>query len=50
MQTKRDGVEMEVCPLCQGMWVTRQELNALEDEVFDFGETTCCPFGLQQSQ
>src|SRR5579864_1597736 len=38
VQTKRDGVEMEVCPSCQGMWVTRQELNALEDEVFDFGD------------
>lgn len=37
-QKKRDGVEMEVCPSCQGMWLTRQELNTLEDEVFDFGD------------
>lgn len=38
VQKRRDGVEMEVCPSCQGMWLTRQELNALEDEVFDFGD------------
>lgn len=38
VQTKRDGVDMEVCPSCQGMWLTRQELNQLEDEVFDFGD------------
>ncbi|HEX4158036.1 MAG TPA: zf-TFIIB domain-containing protein, partial [Rhizomicrobium sp.] len=35
---KRDGVEMEVCSACQGMWLTRQELTQLEDEVFDFGD------------
>jgi Zn-finger nucleic acid-binding protein len=38
VQKKRDGVEMEVCPSCQGMWLTRQELTELEDEVFDFGD------------
>jgi Zn-finger nucleic acid-binding protein len=37
-QKTRDGVQMEVCPSCQGMWVTRQELTQLEDEVFDFGD------------
>ena len=35
-QKKRDGIEMEICPKCQGMWLTRQELEQLEDEVFDF--------------
>lgn len=35
---KRDGVEMEICPSCHGMWLTRQELEQLEDEVFDFGD------------
>ena len=34
----RDGVEMEICPSCQGMWLTSQELTQLEDEVFDFGD------------
>jgi len=38
VQKKRDGVEMEFCPSCQGMWLTRQELAQLEDEVFDFGD------------
>jgi Zn-finger nucleic acid-binding protein len=37
-QTKRNGVQMEICPSCQGMWLTRQELTQLEDEVFDFGD------------
>jgi Zn-finger nucleic acid-binding protein len=36
--TKRDGVPMEMCPACKGMWLTRQELNQLEDKVFDFGD------------
>ena len=36
--TKRNGVQMEICPSCQGMWLTRQELTQLEDEVFDFGD------------
>ncbi|MGH7032141.1 MAG: zf-TFIIB domain-containing protein [Stellaceae bacterium] len=35
---KRDGVEMETCPKCKGMWLTCQELAQLEDEVFDFGD------------
>jgi Zn-finger nucleic acid-binding protein len=36
--TKRDKIEMEVCPSCQGMWLTPPELAELEDEVFDFGD------------
>ncbi|HWU27215.1 MAG TPA: zf-TFIIB domain-containing protein [Rhizomicrobium sp.] len=35
---KRDGVDMEVCPSCEGMWLNRQELAQLEDKVFDFGD------------
>jgi Zn-finger nucleic acid-binding protein len=38
VQKKRDGVEMEICPSCDGMWLTSQELTRLEDEVFDFGD------------
>jgi Zn-finger nucleic acid-binding protein len=38
VQKKRDGIEMEICPSCQGMWLSRQELAQLEDEVFDFGD------------
>ncbi|MBV9548259.1 MAG: zf-TFIIB domain-containing protein [Alphaproteobacteria bacterium] len=37
-QKTRDGVEMEVCDSCGGMWLTSQELAELEDEVFDFGD------------
>ena len=36
--TRRDGIEMQACPSCHGMWLTPQELTALEDEVFDFGD------------
>ena len=38
VQKKRDGVEMEVCPSCDGMWLSAQELTQLEDKVFDFGD------------
>ena len=36
--TKRDDIEVEYCPSCRGMWLSRQELEELEDEVFDFGD------------
>jgi Zn-finger nucleic acid-binding protein len=35
---KRDGIDMETCASCNGMWLTRQELEALEDEAFDLGD------------
>ncbi|MGH6888173.1 MAG: zf-TFIIB domain-containing protein [Rhizomicrobium sp.] len=35
---KQSGVDIELCQTCKGMWLTRQELNALEDEVFDLGD------------
>lgn len=38
VKQKRDRIDMEVCPRCNGMWLTRQELEELEDEVFDFGD------------
>lgn len=38
VQTKRDRIEVEYCPSCQGMWLNRQELEELEDEAFDLGE------------
>jgi Zn-finger nucleic acid-binding protein len=37
-KAKRDGVELEACPACKGMWLTRQELDQLENEVFDLGD------------
>lgn len=38
VQTKRDRIEVEYCPSCRGMWLSRQELQELEDEAFDLGE------------
>jgi Zn-finger nucleic acid-binding protein len=38
VQTKRDRIEVEYCPSCRGMWLSRQELEQLEDEAFDLGE------------
>jgi Zn-finger nucleic acid-binding protein len=38
VQTKRDDIEVEYCPSCRGMWLSRQELEELEDEVFDLGD------------
>jgi len=35
---KRDGVEMDSCPSCKGMWLSRQELEQLEDKTFDLGD------------
>ncbi len=35
---KRDGVEMDVCPACNGMWLSKQELTQLEDEAYDLGK------------
>lgn len=34
----RHGVDVQMCPSCKGMWLNRQELTQLEDEVFFFGE------------
>jgi len=36
--TRRDGVDMQACPQCRGMWLTPPELNALEDKAFDLGD------------
>ncbi len=37
-QAKRRGIEMESCPSCKGMWLSRQELEQLEDKAFDLGD------------
>ena len=38
VQTKHSGIDVEYCQSCKGMWLTCQELEQLEDEVFDFGD------------
>ena len=34
----RHKVKVNYCQSCKGMWLERQDLEKLEDEVFDFGE------------
>ncbi len=36
--TERHKIMVQLCPNCRGMWLDHQELDQLEDEVFDFGE------------
>src|ERR1019366_3055912 len=38
VQTKRSGIDVELCQTCNGMWLSCQELEQLEDEVFDLGD------------
>jgi Zn-finger nucleic acid-binding protein len=38
IQAKHSGIDVELCQTCKGMWLSRQELEQLEDEVFDFGD------------
>lgn len=38
VEAKRRGIEMESCPSCQGMWLSRPELARLEDKAFDLGD------------
>jgi len=38
MPTTRHKIEVNRCQSCKGMWLEYQELDQLEDEVFDFGE------------
>ncbi|HEX3664197.1 MAG TPA: zf-TFIIB domain-containing protein [Rhizomicrobium sp.] len=38
VKAERDRLEMDVCQRCSGMWLSREELAELEDEVFDFGD------------
>jgi Zn-finger nucleic acid-binding protein len=34
----RHELKVNSCPSCNGMWLEHDELQELEDEVFDFGE------------
>lgn len=36
--TIRHKIQVNCCQSCKGMWLESQELEQLEDEVFDFGE------------
>ena len=36
--SKQNGLDVEYCPSCNGTWLSREELDELEDEAFDFGD------------
>lgn len=36
--TIRHKLKVNLCPSCKGMWLEHDELEELEDEVFDFGD------------
>lgn len=36
--TMRHKIQVNYCPSCKGMWLEHNELEELEDEVFDFGD------------
>ena len=36
--TVRHKIKVNYCQTCKGMWLEHEELDQLEDEVFDFGE------------
>ncbi|MDE2090810.1 MAG: zf-TFIIB domain-containing protein [Gammaproteobacteria bacterium] len=38
MPAIRHKIKVNYCQSCKGMWLDCQELNQLEDEVFDFGD------------
>lgn len=46
---KRDGLDVEACPDCNGLWLTRQELDQLENEAFDLGKKGSLVFGAEAS-
>lgn len=46
---KRDGVDLEGCAGCGGMWLTRQELEQLEDEAYDLGKKGSLVFNPEAS-
>jgi Zn-finger nucleic acid-binding protein len=35
---ERHKLQVNCCPSCKGMWFEHDELDQLEDEVFDFGD------------
>lgn len=47
---KRDGVDMDVCASCNGMWLNQQELGQLEDEEFDLGKKGALVFSPEPSE
>jgi Zn-finger nucleic acid-binding protein len=38
VSTVRHKINVNYCQSCKGMWLERQDLGKLEDEVFDYGD------------
>ncbi len=38
LPTTRHKLEVNYCQVCKGLWLEHDELEELEDEVFDFGD------------
>jgi Zn-finger nucleic acid-binding protein len=35
---KRDSINVEACQACNGLWMTRQDVETLENEAYDLGK------------
>ncbi len=46
---KRDGIDVDCCQSCQGLWLTRQELEQLENEAYDLGKKGALVFHSESS-
>ena len=46
---KRDGLDVEACPSCSGIWMTQHDLEQLEDEAFDLGKKGTLVFNAEPS-
>jgi Zn-finger nucleic acid-binding protein len=46
---KRDGVAVEACEACKGLWLSRQDLEALENEAYDLGKKGSLVFDAEPS-
>jgi Zn-finger nucleic acid-binding protein len=47
---KRDGIDVEACPTCKGLWLTRAEFGQLEDEAYDLGKKGSLVFHPEPSE
>ncbi|HEY1749786.1 MAG TPA: zf-TFIIB domain-containing protein [Caulobacteraceae bacterium] len=45
----REGVAVSCCQSCQGLWLTPQELDQLEDETYDLGKKGSLVFNPEPS-
>ncbi len=46
---KRDGIDVEACQACNGLWLSRQDLETLENEAYDLGKKGSLVFEPERS-